>query len=93
MIISNKSPDLFKPVLCVTKKDIEVDDSFNPIDTAMFEHTGTFEESDRGEYEVCIIKAGSRVWATLMPNNIYYISDSEKSQEVHADCKAEDLIF
>lgn len=93
MLISNSSPNLFKPTLYITQKDIKVDESFLPIDKNLFEHTGIFESGDRGDYEVCVIKAGSQVWATLMPNNMYYILDSEKSSVVHASCKKADLII
>lgn len=91
MIISNNSPNLFKAILCVLNKDIEVDNSFLPIDKDLFYHTGKIEESDRGDYEICILKAGSKVWAKLMPNNIYHISDSENSLTTHAICNHNDL--
>lgn len=84
---------LFKYVLCTTKKDLEVDDSFQPIDEHLFVHTGQIEDSDRGDYELCIIKAGSRVWAQLMPHGQYYITDREGSNVCHAQCLEQDLIF
>lgn len=88
MLINAKNDNFFKYFLTTTLKDIEVDESFCPLDEALFIHTGVYEESDRGDYEICVIKAGSRVWTYLVPNNQYYITDGQNSHVCHASVDA-----
>ncbi len=74
----------FQSFMCTTIKDIQVGDDFNPLDPHLFVHTGTFDNSERGEWEECIIKAGSKIWVTYMPNKQFYVSDKKDGIECHA---------
>lgn len=81
---------MMKPTLCVPLKRLEVDDSFEPMDPHLFTRSGVMEESDRGDWEICHVEPGARVWATLMPNGNVHISDRD-DHTCHAQVEAADV--
>lgn len=85
---------IFNNYLVTLLVDVEVGDEFNPINEQFFVRTGKFDQSDRGSWEICILKAGSQVYITSNPgsvhNNTYGITDSQNSHSIHADVKWED---
>lgn len=72
--------DYFEHVEVILNKDIEVDDTFNPLDKDLFEKTGDWMEVEfGGETEICRIKQGSRVFVMMTPNGLIDLFDSEKA--------------
>lgn len=86
----SKELSFFEYVKVELLRDVEVDETFVPLDTHLFEMTGVFEEYEDGEYEVCKVKAGSTVYACLNPNNTWSMSDRSKSS-IHASLKEKDF--
>ena len=66
----------FETVEVTLNRDVEVSDEFCPMDEDLFLHSGIFEESDKGDYEICTIKKGSHVFISMSPNGQFSITDS-----------------
>lgn len=86
-----KKINFFENVLVELNRDLEVDDEFSPIDEKLFVNTGVFEKSERGAYELCTLKKGSPVYVSMMPNGIFYLTDSENSSRCHAQVVLSDF--
>lgn len=86
-----KKINFFESVLVELNRDVEVDDEFIPIDETLFVNTGVFEQSERGDYELCTLKKGSPVYVSMMPNGVFYVTDSENSSRCHAQVVLSDF--
>ena len=87
----NKKLNFFENIKVQLLKDIKVDGTFSPLSPELFEPTGVFEESSRGDYEVFKVKKGSFVYVSLMPNNMWAMTDSVNSICTHASLKEKDF--
>lgn len=45
----------FETVEVTLNRDVEVSDEFVPLDENLFIHSGVFEDSEHGEYELCTV--------------------------------------
>jgi hypothetical protein len=57
----------FKTYSVISKKPIKLCADEVVIDDCHINYTGEFEEFEHGKYEICEIKAGTELWAQVMP--------------------------
>jgi hypothetical protein len=74
--------------------DVTVSDEFSPLneeDEELFEFSGIRGIGDRGGWEECILKAGSRAYVSMTPNGQFYLTDSKNSHTCHAEITISDF--
>ena len=81
----------FETVEVTLNRDVEVSDEFSPMDESLFVHSGVFEESEHGEYELCTVKKGSRAFVYMAPNGTFSMTDSNSSHTSHAQLQLQDF--
>lgn len=83
--------NFFETVEVTLNRDVDVSDEFFPIDKHLFIHTNVFKDSDRGKYEVCTVKKGSRVFVFMKPNGNFSMTDKNGGSHIHAELQAIDF--
>lgn len=68
---------MFKSYPVITKRPIETDYESIRIDEQYINRTGKTEEIDGIDYEMCEIKAGTPLWAQVLPNGYVYLFQFE----------------
>jgi hypothetical protein len=81
----------FETVEVTLNRDVEVSDDFVPLDENLFVHSGVFEDSEHGRYELCTVQKGSRVFVSMRPNGTFSMTDCDGSHTSHAQLQLQEF--
>jgi len=86
-----KQLNYFENVEVTMLRDVIVSDEFSPLDKALFKPNGVRDEGDRGAWEECVLKAGSRAYVSMTPSGQFYLTDHKNSHTCHAQISIDDF--
>lgn len=83
--------NFFQTFKIKTTKDIEVSDEFIPQNSQDLISSGIIEESERGNYEIMTLKAGSNAYAFVGISGEFSLTDSDGSHTSHGVIQRSDF--